>query len=603
MEPRTYALADPFEGQVVYVVPNYQRLYVWNLLDQWEPLWWDVVALADDLVEHALTRKLESVDPRSVESHFLGAVVLKMSGNTPDLSRQIRVIDGQQRLTTLQLLVAAAAVQIEKAGNGAAADRLKQLIANPSGLGKSPKTRTKISHRRHKRGTDYERFGDVIGAALRGESTVGIVGPMARCYQFFQQRIQTWLGAHETHTDVAAAALATTLIMKLNLVCIYLDPQEREHTIFETLNARGEPLTEWDKIKNFLLSKAQEAPGLEQDSFFEDYLDLFDDGWWRGWAGRGAQYRPRTDIFADYWLESRMNAPVSARRVFREFQSYTNSDGQDLESMAQTLVQDAQYYRKCEKLDSTIRGRERTFHRRRLDMAIGAFWPLLLQLQRLNVDPEERASWLAMLESYFVRRLIVGRQARSYDQVALELLRRIASCGSDQDVGTAIRKQLLNFSTVTTLWPTDNDVEHAVLNRRLSRHARRLVLRAVEAHLIRREAATVGLSPDVEIEHLMPQGWTSDKWPLPKGSEQSVAEQKRNQLIETLGNLTLLNGRINKTISNASWDIKRKVIHKSDNLFVNRLLVERSEHRWTEEDIENRGRWMHRLIVQIWPRM
>ena len=118
-------------------------MYVWNLLDQWEPLWWDVVGLADGLLEHALTMKLESVDPRSVESHFLGAVVLKMSGNTPDLSRQIRVIDGQQRLTTLQLLVAAAAVQIEKAGNAAAADRLKQLIANPSSLGKSQKANSK----------------------------------------------------------------------------------------------------------------------------------------------------------------------------------------------------------------------------------------------------------------------------------------------------------------------------------------------------------------------------------------------------------------------------------------------------------------------------
>ena len=117
----------------------------------------------------------------------------------------------------------------------------------------------------------------MIGAALRGESIVGIDGPMARCYRFFQQSIQRWLSVQETHTDVAATALATTLIMKLHLVCIYLDSHEREHTIFETLNARGTPLTEWDKIKNFLLSKAQEDPGLEQDAFFEDYLDRFDD--------------------------------------------------------------------------------------------------------------------------------------------------------------------------------------------------------------------------------------------------------------------------------------------------------------------------------------
>ena len=318
--------------------------------------------------------------------------------------------------------------------------------------------------------------------------------------------------------------------------------------------------------------------------------------------GTWAQYRPRTDIFADYWLESRMNAPVSVRRVFREFQNYTNSSEQDLGSLVRVLVEDAQYFMECERLGTTIKGRERTFHRRRLDMAIGAFWPLLMQLQRLHADPQERASWLAMLESYFVRRLIVGRQARSYDQVALELLGRIASTRSVQGVRPVIRKQLLNYSTVTTLWPTDEDVKDAILRRRLPRHARRLVLRAVEVHLIRREAATAGLSSEAQIEHLMPQGWTADQWPLPKGSEQFVAEQRRNQLIETLGNLTLLNARLNKTVSNASWDTKRKAIHKSDNLFLNRLLVEGSPDRWTEEDIERRGRWMYSLIIQIWPR-
>ena len=108
----------------------------------------------------------------------------------------------------------------------------------------------------------------------------------------FKRPFETGLSRQQAHTKAAASALATTLIVKLNLVGIYLDPHEKEHIIFETLNARGEPLTEWDKIKNYLLYKADEEPGLDQESFFEAYLDRFDDPWWRRAVGRGAPKAP-----------------------------------------------------------------------------------------------------------------------------------------------------------------------------------------------------------------------------------------------------------------------------------------------------------------------
>ena len=136
-----------------------------------------------------------------------------------------------------------------------------------------------------------------MDSALNGSALDSLDGPMADCLRFFQGSIHNWLTAKQDHKSAAASALATTLIMKLSLVGIYLDPHEKEHIIFETLNARGEPLTEWDKIKNYLLYKADEEPGLDQEAFYEDYLDEFDRPWWRELVGRGAQ-RPRIDVFA-----------------------------------------------------------------------------------------------------------------------------------------------------------------------------------------------------------------------------------------------------------------------------------------------------------------
>ena len=195
--------------------------------------------------------------------------------------------------------------------------------------------------------------------------------------------------------------------------------------------------------------------------------------------------RPRTDIFADYWLESRKNAPVAVRRVYREFERHVDNSDQLLEPMIQALIQDARYFERFEEVDSSNRSREAQFHSRRLDLALGAIWPLLLQLQRIDAEQAERDRWFAALESYFVRRMIVGYQARSYDQVALELL-NVLPTANDRGVSIAdaILEHLLRYSEAASLWPSDVEVKQAVSNRHLPQYAQRLVLSAIEQRLI-----------------------------------------------------------------------------------------------------------------------
>ena len=601
MEPRKHTLAELFEGQLIYVVPTYQRLYVWNLEDQWQPLWADVEELANKLIRDSATRDFKDINPESTDPHFLGAVVLKMSGSTPDLARQLRVIDGQQRLTTLQLLLVAAVSELEQA-DLPVSDRLRELTENSSRSTTQAHANFKINHHRHRRGHDYERFGDVITAGLSGSSSEPIEGPMAECFRFFQGAIKNYLNKNKNHRDIAASALATTLIMKLDLVGIYLDAQEREHIIFETLNARGEPLTEWDKIKNYLLYKADQESDLDQESFFYAYLDRFDEPWWRQAVGRGFQ-RPRTDIFADYWLESKKKTPVAVRRVFREFEKYVNEDDKRVEPVMQGFINDSKYYQRFEEPDANNQSREGLFHSRRLELAIGAIWPLLLRLQRIDSEDSRRDRRFEILESYVVRRLIVGCQARSYDQVTLELMTALPKAN---DIGHKIEEEisdhLLKYTEAGSIWPSDAELEQAVLNRRLPKYAQRLVLSAIERHLIPNWAGNQYVAPNLHVEHIMPQSWSLENWPLPASDDQSHATEERAKAIETLGNLTLLNGRLNSSISNASWTTKRPAIQKSDNLFLNRRLLEEAEADWTECDIRKRAKWMYDLIVEIWPR-
>ena len=85
MEPRNYTINDLFDGNKVYVVPRYQRLYVWNKEDQWAPLWEDVTEIARNLFDHAENQGSNEINPTATESHFFGTLVLKTSGYTPDL--------------------------------------------------------------------------------------------------------------------------------------------------------------------------------------------------------------------------------------------------------------------------------------------------------------------------------------------------------------------------------------------------------------------------------------------------------------------------------------------------------------------------------------
>ena len=303
MQPQDQTLAQLFDGKLVYIVPTYQRLYVWNRDDQWEPLWSDVRDIAEELIENAAGTELDDTDHDAVEPHFMGAVVFKISGTTPDLAMKYRVIDGQQRLTTLQILMAAAASALDVAGLTEPANNLRNFTVNISAS--QP---LKIQYQRHSSGHDYERFPDVMGAARDRDGNPSIGGPMADCYRYFKSEIHEWLRLHGDRINVAGTALVRTLALKLRVVAIYLDPHEKEHAIFESLNARGEPLTEWDKIKNYLLYKADVDRSLSQETFFEQYLDAFDDPWWRQLIGRGVQ-RPRVDVFVDYWLEAQTGQP------------------------------------------------------------------------------------------------------------------------------------------------------------------------------------------------------------------------------------------------------------------------------------------------------
>jgi hypothetical protein len=127
--------------------------------------------------------------------------------------------------------------------------------------------------------------------ASRDEAQLSaVLDPIVDCYRFFRKRASQWLVDGEASglaIEDCANALLTAICDKLQVVAIYLSHDENESAIFEALNARGEPLSEWEKVKNYILFKASEIPEVDQGELYERHLLEFDDRQWLVETGRG----------------------------------------------------------------------------------------------------------------------------------------------------------------------------------------------------------------------------------------------------------------------------------------------------------------------------
>ena len=222
---------------VSYAIPLFQRPYVWSQEDQWEPLWEDVRNVAENYLE-----QLEQSDGNFVEAeektspHFLGAVVLQQVPRPAKIIPQREVIDGQQRVTTIQLLLDAIQLVCEELGFKPAATRLSTLVLNnKESIGDESDKVLKLQPSR----TDREAFRHAMdnGLAVNNFEESLIV----QAHDFFQLQVRKWIedvpGSESDRVD----ALETVVTTMLQMVVIDLSSKDDPNVIFETLNARGTP--------------------------------------------------------------------------------------------------------------------------------------------------------------------------------------------------------------------------------------------------------------------------------------------------------------------------------------------------------------------------
>jgi hypothetical protein len=602
-----------FDSAVCYEIPPFQRPYVWTEEDQWEPLWKDIVRVTDYLLEFG------SSDPVSVSSHFLGAVVLK--GHEPVAGQVARhtVIDGQQRLTTLQLLLDAAQLVIEGHGAEEDAESVQELVLNGAKRFRAQPSRFKLWPSR----VDRDAFRLVMDNSLEVTAEAS-KSRIAEAHAFFLSEIREWAevtGDPDKAKD-RLSALAKVLQQHLQIVAIALDKNDDEQLIFEALNDRGTPLLAADLIKNFIFQRC-EAIGADVDAWTEVYWKDFDEDWWRNQVAQGRLYRSRIDLFLQYWLTMRRRDEVPTDAVFSTFRSYAAPQLEETgsaEAFLKELRRDADTYRHLVTLNSGTA--PAAFYARVVEaLELGTFIPLLLWLISDNhaIAPDQVKIALDSVESWAMRRTLLRMTMKDINNLVVSMLRSLEDV-SKEAAGHKVVELLAAQTADARLWPTDTQIRDALPSTRLYGNVKqprlRVLLSAVE--LERRSALheQLSLPEHLEIEHVMPRGWRTHWGADIVGDAERAA--KRDVLVDTVGNLTLVTKKLNGTLSNRPWRDdeaaavaptgseagigKRTLLNRFSLLVLNKEIVELHPDSWTETDIRKRAEQLTETVITIWPR-
>ncbi len=575
------------------IVPLFQRPYVWEQEEQWAPLWSDIRRLAEVRLR----------DPFSTATHFLGAVVVQAHDGQLGNMQASNIIDGQQRLTTLQVLMDAAASVLESAGQDTLAGQLESLTHNQATFVPPGESRLKVRHTNR----DHAAFDEVMDAEppVDHEELKHASSKITRAHAYFADAIATWLGDLEDDTyPTRANALVAVLTGGLQLVAINLTAAENSQEIFETLNARGTPLTAADLIKNFVFQRLAADGADTRRAYAEDWP--FDRRFWETEVSVGRYRVSRSSLFLNQWLASRLGEEISPQQTFTRFKGYVEHDaGQKMGDLLPTIKQQADLYESwtvaADDKDRQLTAVEMSVYRMKAS-ELELLKPLLIWLHEpARMLPREVIDGVvALAESWIMRRMFLRLTTSDLGRVVAEII-RVHGDAPAAELVDRVRGHLARLNVSSTYWPGDEEIRAALTAeaayRRFKVARLRLFLEAVENEFRRGTNQPQVPRRGYPIEHVLPQKW-QDNWPV-DGLE---AEIERGAHVHRLGNLTLLTSSLNSKVSNSAWTMKREKLRDHDTLLLNsRLLSQAGDKGWAEGTIDARSGQLVDVLLRVWP--
>jgi len=617
-----------FQDRRQYMVPFYQRSYVWTRANQWEQLWEDIRAKAD--------ARLIGGKPTA---HFLGAVVLDPQPRVGLIGVDtLHIIDGQQRLTTLQFVLKSVLLVLKLVNSTVISEIVSATLNNPN-----PNTMREPTIEVFKVWPTFRDRHDYCSAlevndrgALRTifpdsftqRGTMRKIGvrhpPPLEAIWFFTECFESWINeGTDEEVAIRAETLPTAILQDLKVVSIVLKEGDDAQVIFETLNGRGAQLHATDLIRNFIFMRA-DREGSDSEELYNTLWSKFEGSYWNEAQRRGRLKKPRIEWFIHACLQAELREEVDLGRLYFEYRRYVFNDNEAKSAHTQLNIL-SKYARLYQELvDGSGDSPAANFGRKITPYDITTLHPLALLIGVSSLTDEAKNEMFSILVSYIVRRAIGGLTPKNYNNIFISILRNLSKSEVSPD---ALRKLLSSLKGEASRWPKDEEFRNvcqtaSIYPGKLEAPKMRAILAELELELRQTVRTEDSFSIDLshlDIDHILPRSWYKH-WSLPNGGEvkrSEVESIRLKQLIETpldereqaiisredsiptLGNLTLLNLSVNREAQHKSFPVKKELLLQNTNLRLNVPLL--GMETWNEETIKKRGQILADVALRVWP--
>lgn len=571
MQAKETLFADLVQGRAQqFQVPLYQRTYSWTE-KQLRQLWSDILEQAE-LVEPEGAAQAAS-------THFLGSVVLAPSPRYEVTFPCHLVVDGQQRLTTLTLALAAIRDHVADSHPDEAERIAEEYLIN-----------------KRKTGTDHFRLlptqadRPAFAAHIRGPLTQdGAVGGVAAAYAFFRRKL---VEADDSATGQDVFRIEQAITSRLTLVSVTAERGDNVHRIFESLNNTGLKLSQADLLRNHLFMRLP----TRGEHVYETY--------WLPLQGSLAN----DELEQLMWLQLVLDGDDRVRRQDlyaaqqRRFESEGTTGEAEIEAYVRELHRRAAHLRRVlhpdEEPAPAVRAALHRLDAWQAAVTHPAVMLLLDRRERGDLDSAGLALALSYVESFLVRRMICRIPTNNLNRIFQALPGQLPL---DVSVTEGLHRVL---SAENRFWPDDEELRERIRTAPFYQYGRwnqrALVLRRLEESYGHREPVDFAAA-QLTIEHVLPQT-PGDEWlaVLAEEAEQAgdgeSAEELHARLRHTLGNLTLT--AHNAELSNHPFTRKQDLLDAS-HLELNRRIA--ATDRWGAREILARADELADRAVQLWP--
>jgi len=553
-----------------FIIPIYQRSYKWTKQN--------IDRLLEDLSEIDFSN--------AINNHFLDSIVYsKLSAS--DLASAVghriekyQVIDGQQRLTTISLLLIAIRNRLQDLTESTEAERLNNLfIINQYATTFDDKVRLRLSEADHQ---IYKKL--VFNDNITVDDKKNLIFKNFSILKKFISPLST----------EELKILTRKFEDRVDIIDTFLEAHDNPQKIFSSLNSTGKELKASDLVKNYILMNLEPSTQIE---FYN-----------RFWLEIEKKLQNEENILMNFLqhyltMKSSSGTVVTTGSIYDTFEKYFSnqkseyaalSDRDFIEKLLRDISEYADVYKKLFLSFFQVDFNNITNAIRKL--GIESYYPLIMKIE--HECPHETVSVLNVIENYLVRRFIVGLQAGKTKNVFAKIVKNMTINSTSIDLASEL-VVLLKSEQKQNRYPNDQEFEDSLKHSPIyanSSTGTKYVLYKVEYFRNTQNRTQTVNFEELTVEHILPQ---TEYASLDSCWTDTFDLGEFEKYVHTLGNLTLVTQEKNSQLGNRCFDVK-KVIYQTDS-FIGTKEIDSSYSEWGAADIEHHANdLMQQYILKIW---